>query len=99
MLVVFDGISQEELDDIIDRVNERNCPWLKEAREREEAERKRQLEHQVLHELAEWEVKKSHFRDAYHELVAIRKRVAEGRSDLHVGDMIALGQEGFVFTV
>lgn len=99
MLIVFDGISQEELDEIIDRVNERNCPWLKEAREREETERKHRLENQVLRELSEWEVKKSHFREAYHELVDIRKRVAEGRSDLHVGDMIALGPEGFVFTV
>ena len=99
MLVVFDGISQEELDEIIDRVNERNFPWLKEARERKEAERKRSLEHQVLREISEWEVKKSHFRDAIKELKRIRQAVLDHKTDLRVGDLIALGPEGFVFKV
>ena len=99
MLIVFDGISQEELDEIIDRVNERNCPWLKEAREREEAERKHRLENQVLRELAEWEVKKSHFRDAIKELKRIRQDVIDHKTDLRFGDVIALGPEGFVLTV
>ena len=99
MLVVFDGITQEELDEIIDRVNERNCPWIRERREREEKERKRLLFKSATAAVATQSVRHQHFHEAYQELKRIRQAVIDHKTDLCVGDMIALGPEGFVFTV
>ena len=99
MLIVFDGITQEELDEIIDRVNERNFPWIREQREREEKERKRLLFKSATAAVATQSVRRQHFSEAWQELKRIRQDVANHKTDLHFGDMIALGPEGFVFTV